>query len=362
MSKLRRIYLVASIFAMSLLHRADSDSRRRVSALEYLTHLLSNESSEAPLLQAFAADSRDPELEAKVQKMENQLGLVLAELQAEFFATKVARALLLRASRYGLPSFDNLRFYDNYVISYDNRLKQPVWSMEYYWRRRMPSYAPVDRRYQFYFPDLGVSEYFRSTDEDYKSSEYYRGHFTSAFEVPSRPTLLYQSFVSSNAAPMVHNLHRLGCLWTRLEHYTTFLARRSKNMHVITGVLNLPADGTLIAQNYAKEKISYRIIGFNRVAVPSHFYKILLYETKAGSLCMEAFVVPNSAGVDKSTRLDRFRIDVIAELPKIENLTGLRFFELLNVTDLLCPYKFKYGFVDRVPRTLEQIFHSRSIH
>lgn len=351
---------VALILALIPLHCAERTGHlcKEISALEHLSYLLSGDSPDAPLLRAVAerSNSTDSELAVKIRKMETQLGLIMAELEADLLATTEAQKFLTRAAAYGLPSFDNLRFYDHHVVSYDNRLKQPVWTLEYYWCRKVCNYAPVMRKKYFYFPDLSVPPCFRSTDEDYKSSEYYRGHFATAFDNEKSPNLLTQSFTSSNVAPMVHNLHRAGCLWHRLESYATFIARRSKNTHIVTGVLYLPADGTLSARDQPKEKVRYRTIGLNRVAVPSHFYKILLHETKAGSMSLEAFVVPNSPGVDEQTLLERFRINVHTELPKIEALTGLRFFELLDRQNLLLPDKFKYGYTDRPPKTLEYNF------
>ena len=36
-----------------------------------------------------------------------------------------------------------------------------------------------------------------------------------------------------------------------------------------------------------------QVIGKNQVAVPTHFFKVLLYETAPGSFELESFLLPN---------------------------------------------------------------------
>lgn len=55
-----------------------------------------------------------------------------------------------------------------------------------------------------------------------------------------------------------------------------------------------------------KKYVKYEVIGTNHVAVPTHFYKIVVGEN-ADSLEMEAFVMPN-APIDDNTPLTNFRV------------------------------------------------------
>lgn len=57
-----------------------------------------------------------------------------------------------------------------------------------------------------------------------------------------------------------------------------------------------------------KKYVKYEVIGTNHVAVPTHFYKIVVGE-KADSLEMEAFVMPN-APIDDNTPLHNFRASI----------------------------------------------------
>lgn len=56
-----------------------------------------------------------------------------------------------------------------------------------------------------------------------------------------------------------------------------------------------------------KKYVRYEVIGVNHVAVPTHFYKVIVGETNDGKLDMEAFVMPN-APIDDNTPLTNFQV------------------------------------------------------
>lgn len=73
--------------------------------------------------------------------------------------------------------------------------------------------------------------------------------------------------------------------------------------------------------------MEYNVIGSNypNVAVPTHFYKILLVTTADDKFALGAFVLPNQA-INSRTPLVNFQVDLRA----IEKASGLEFFALLN--------------------------------
>lgn len=56
-----------------------------------------------------------------------------------------------------------------------------------------------------------------------------------------------------------------------------------------------------------KKYVRYEVIGANHVAVPTHFYKVVVGETQDSKLEMEAFVMPN-APIDDKTPLTNFQV------------------------------------------------------
>lgn len=279
---------------------------------------------------------------------ESRLNLDLAEVEAELLATTEARKFLNKACNYGLPSYDNLLYRDNFILSYDNRLKQPVWSLEY-----LPNKKAMDReackgKSRWFNLDKSIHINFRTLNEDYRGSGYHRGHFAPACNNRCSKIAFEQSYRFSNIAPQVKNLNFGSCgLWSRLERYSFYVARRSKNTYIITGALLLAENGSLFPKRRDPgERISYRVISANRIAVPTHFYKVMLSESFDKKFLLEAFMIPNSHGIDRFELIETFRIDVDTELPQLEKLTGLKFFEILNKLRIETPIKLLYNFDD----------------
>lgn len=90
--------------------------------------------------------------------------------------------------------------------------------------------------------------------------------------------------------------------WNRLEKHVRKLTKQYPNVYVCTGPLYLPKK-----ENDGKSYVKYQVIGQNSVAVPTHFYKIVVGETPNGALEMESYVMPNQA-IDDNTPLAVFQV------------------------------------------------------
>lgn len=91
--------------------------------------------------------------------------------------------------------------------------------------------------------------------------------------------------------------------WNRLEKYVRKLTKKYANVYVCTGPLYLPkkeADG--------KTYVKYQVIGANSVAVPTHFYKVVVGETTDGRYELESYVMPNQK-IDDETPLNLFQVN-----------------------------------------------------
>lgn len=71
------------------------------------------------------------------------------------------------------------------------------------------------------------------------------------------------------------------------------------------------------------------MIGKNHVAVPTHFYKIVLAESADGQLDLEAYVMPNQV-IDNETPLTVFQVPP----ESIERAAGLLFFDRISRSKL----------------------------
>lgn len=71
--------------------------------------------------------------------------------------------------------------------------------------------------------------------------------------------------------------------------------------------------------------VKYEVIGNNNVAVPTHFFKVIVCETNNGQLEMESFVMANEK-IDDSVPIESFRVPP----DSIERAAGLLFFDKIN--------------------------------
>lgn len=69
-----------------------------------------------------------------------------------------------------------------------------------------------------------------------------------------------------------------------------------------------------------KMYVKYQVIGKNNVAVPTHFFKVLILEKESGEIELRSYVMPNSP-VDEKIPLERFLVPI----ESIERASGLLF-------------------------------------
>nr|XP_012220787.1 PREDICTED: endonuclease G, mitochondrial [Linepithema humile] len=229
-------------------------------------------------------------------------------------ATRVSQIM-----KFGFPGLDHVRSYEDFVLSYDRRNKVAHWVFEHLTKERLQYNNEVDRAKCEFKSDESIHPFFRSENTDYKGSGYDRGHLAAAGNHKVEQKHIEQTFFLSNMAPQVGvGFNRDS--WNRLEKHVRKLTNVYKDVYVCTGPLYLPkkeADG--------KKYVRYEVIGANHVAVPTHFYKVIVGETSDGKLEMEAFVMPN-APIDDNTPLTNFQVPP----ESIERAAGLLFFDKIS--------------------------------
>ncbi|EEZ97273.1 endonuclease G, mitochondrial [Tribolium castaneum] len=231
--------------------------------------------------------------------------------------TNVSR--ISQIMKYGFPGLDNIRSFDNYVLSYDKRNRVAHWVFEHITAESIKPNEGVDRSLCQFMPDESIHPYFRSLNSDYLKSGYDRGHLAAAGNHKCSQKLVEQTFYLSNMAPQVGVGFNRDA-WNKLERYVRKLTKTYTNVYCCTGPLYLPRrepDG----KNYVK----YEVIGANHVAVPTHFFKVVVCETSDGKFEMESYVMPNQA-ISDETPLTSFRVPP----ESIEKAAGLLFFDNIS--------------------------------
>ncbi|NWY17852.1 NUCG Endonuclease, partial [Aphelocoma coerulescens] len=214
-------------------------------------------------------------------------------------------------SKYGLPGLAQLRSRESYVLCYDPRSRSALWVIEQLNRDTLSGAS--DRAACDFQEDDSVHEYHRATNADYRGSGFDRGHLAAAANHKWSQKAMRDTFYLSNIAPQ--NPHLNQNAWNNLEKYCRSLAKNNRNVYVCTGPLFLPrmeADG--------KMYVKYQVIGKNNVAVPTHFFKVLILEKESGEIELRSYVMPNSP-VDDKIPLERFLVPI----KSIERASGLLF-------------------------------------
>ncbi|KAH9637401.1 hypothetical protein HF086_012014 [Spodoptera exigua] len=160
--------------------------------------------------------------------------------------------------KFGFPSLDNIRSYDDFILSYDRRNRVPNWVFEHI-----------------------TAEHIAKNDQ------------------------VGEGF----------NRHA----WNTLEKHVRKLTKVYSNVYCCTGPLYLPR-----RESDGKSYIRYQVIGANTVAVPTHFYKVVVGETRDGTLDMEAYVMPNQKIPDETP----------VPPESIEKAAGLLFFDKIHRSKL----------------------------
>ncbi|XP_013788267.1 endonuclease G, mitochondrial-like [Limulus polyphemus] len=222
--------------------------------------------------------------------------------------------------KFGIPGHNSIKTQENYVLSYDQRNRVAHWVFEHLTREGLKSNDQVDRSKCEFQEDTFIHPFFRSQNSDYKGSGFDRGHLAAAGNHRTRQELVNKTFFLSNIAPQVGKGFNRD-KWNRLEKYVRHLTRNTyRNVYVCTGPLYLPRE-----EPDGKKYVKYQVIGSNNVAVPTHFFKVIVGETDQREYDLEAYVMPNKV-IEEDTPLSAFMVPI----ESIERAAGLLFFDKIS--------------------------------
>lgn len=140
---------------------------------------------------------------------------------------------------------------------------------------------------------------------NYKNSGYDRGHLCPAGDKRYNKSAYNETFLTSNISPQNHDFN--AGIWNTLEQKVRYWANKYNGVFVVTG-------GILKGQ--------METIGFENIAVPRQFYKVLI-DTNSNTPKMIAFLLPH-----KNTNAPLYKF--VVSVDTIESLTGIDFFPELN--------------------------------
>ena len=161
---------------------------------------------------------------------------------------------------------------EGYVLDHSAADKIPLWVCEGV-SADQPQ-GDVVRRNRFR-PDPKLPRGKRAELIDYRNSGYDKGHMAPAGDQKSRQDLADETFYLSNMAPQKPAFNRQ--VWEKLEEMVRCWARERSFVYVITGpIFYYPTSGI------EPGMLPNDTIGPDHVAVPTHFYKIVVAKHAQG--------------------------------------------------------------------------------
>jgi endonuclease G len=207
-------------------------------------------------------------------------------------------------AKFGIPGKNGeLLCRKGYLLAHDSTNKTPIWVIEHLTAEKAKGTLPRYNKFQA-DPDLEEGE--RAELSDYKGSGYDKGHMAPSADMRWDQQAMEECFYLSNMVPQVGKGMNQG-IWKNLEEDIRQWSIDREELYVFTGPIY---DGG------TKKKI-----GDNKVAVPTHLYKIVYDPIKVEAI---AFIMPN----EKLDSKDMPKY--IVTIREVEKKTGLNFLSKIS--------------------------------
>ncbi len=188
-----------------------------------------------------------------------------------------------------------------YEVVYNGKTKTPTWVVQ----TLDGDIRKIDESRYSFQQDPEIPPNIQPHITDYEGS----GFVIGTLIIPTNLDSLEKIFYLTNTAPFVPELK--SGYWKKLNAYIATLAKDRKIM-VVSGPLYLSEE---IVKG--KKYIKYQVIGKNKVAVPSHFFRVI-YSFVEPSTGPEIYVIPNK-NVDMEVPLQSFQL----KTEEFETISGL---------------------------------------
>jgi len=212
---------------------------------------------------------------------------------------------------FGYPGKNGtLLVHSGYVTLHNNTKKIPIWVSYCLTDEDLKKSVALKRDYKS-DPDLKYGE--KAEPRDYEGTPYDRANMAPVQDMLRNKKTLKESCYLSNVCPMRPELKREK--WKQLEDIIRNFVKKNGTAWIITGPIFKEKD---------KKGKPYKVIkiGWSNVHVPTHFYKIIIYQSPDMQMKAIAFLFENKAQYRQLS-------DYITTIDEIEGLTGLHFINLL---------------------------------
>ncbi len=230
-------------------------------------------------------------------------------------------------AKWGVPvatvgtSHERLLHHKEYIINYNGNLKLPTFAS--YQLQKI--YIVKRSRIDCFRKDIRLNDIESATLDDYEEPVFDRGHLVPRADMNRSEEAMINTFVLSNMMPQHDNFNR--GVWQTFEATIRAWAVDKESLHIITGSIfdKEPPLGRRDDDDNAD-----RVKPLKNVAIPTHFYKIALYERPSGFIEAIAILLPHT---DNEFPYDKERWEKllwleehITSIDQIEEASGYDFF------------------------------------
>lgn len=224
---------------------------------------------------------------------------------------------------YGTPavSEDELLLHqDEFIINYNQKHRVPMWVA---YKLDLSLFNYNLERKDCFRRDIRLSQEISPVCDDYDEPIYDRGHMVPAADLKVSQAAIVNSTILTNIAPQHDKFNRY--TWRYLEDYVRDVAKTKGTVYVITGsVFDRDEDFNIDAAT------TFDQVQNKRVAVPTHFYKILVHERPNGFMEVLTILLPNKDESVPFQDSPQYFKDHIVKIDDIEKVTGYDFFTELE--------------------------------
>ena len=217
--------------------------------------------------------------------------------------------------KYGFPGPNHdMGNHNEFISCYDRSTRNPYWVLEHVTADSLKRNEGVDRKKSVFREDETIPMKFRARLRDYFRSGYDRGHQAPAADAKFTQEAMNETFLLTNISPQVGEGFNRD-YWAFFEDFCRRLAYKYTDVRIMTGPLYLPK-----LCDDDKYRVTYEVIGSPpNIAVPTHFFKLVVGENKGDdTISAAAFVLPNDK-IDNNTPLTAFQVPIEA----LERSSGL---------------------------------------
>jgi len=240
---------------------------------------------------------------------------------------------------YGMPvsaggalAHEHMLHQKDYVTWYDDDLRVPLWVA---YRISRSNVSTVRERLDCFRRDPRLSNDSAAECDDYFEPTFDQGHLAPNADFKRTESMMINTYVYSNMTPQHKNFNEH--TWERLESLVRMWTQKRGDLFVITGaVFDQNDHKTRDADNLAQ-----RVPPRNRVAIPTHFYKIIIQKRLLGAADSIAILLPHDNAKHTGDAWITYVTDHITTIGEIERVTGIDFLPGLSATKRAAMENFK---------------------